>query len=178
MTAMKKWTTRARALEYAATRPASAVSARRGAGFARAATVTAAIIVSACSLSAPRAVAQEAGGAVVSTNDPRLIRSDMAAITRGKLKFDHTCAPCHGRGPGNDGRAMLPGTDALRIKYRGSVPPVLEDRSDLTADMLKTFVRQGSWSMPPFRPTEITDAEIEDVAAYLADTARRSAQRN
>lgn len=28
-------------------------------------------------------------------------------------------APCHGPGIGDDGRAMLPGTDALRIKYRG-----------------------------------------------------------
>jgi hypothetical protein len=69
---------------------------------------------------------------------------------------------------------MLPGTDALRIKYQGSLPPALEDRSDLTAEVLKTYVRMGSWSMPPFRKTELADAEIVDIAAYLAESSRKS----
>jgi mono/diheme cytochrome c family protein len=41
---------------------------------------------------------------------------DAIDSNRGKAKFEHTCAPCHGDGIGGDGRAMLPGTDALRIK--------------------------------------------------------------
>lgn len=86
---------------------------------------------------------------------------------RGKEKFDHSCAPCHGRGTGDDGRAFLPGTDALRIKYQGSLPAALEDRKDLNADILRAYVRSGSWSMPPFRKTELSDAEITDIAAYL-----------
>jgi mono/diheme cytochrome c family protein len=94
------------------------------------------------------------------------------AAVRGKAKFDHSCAPCHGAGRGDDGREMLPGTDALRLKYRGSVPAVLEQRSDLTAATLKAFVRSGTFSMPPFRPTEVTDAEIEDIAAYLAESSK------
>jgi mono/diheme cytochrome c family protein len=96
-----------------------------------------------------------------------------AAIERGNAKFQYMCAPCHGAGLGDDGRAMLPGTDALRIKYGGALPALLEERSDLTADVLKVFVRRGTFSMPPFRPTEITDAEIEDVAAYLAESSKR-----
>jgi len=94
------------------------------------------------------------------------------AIARGKAKFEYMCAPCHGDGPGDDGRAMLPGTDALRIKYRGSLPALLTQRSDLTYESIRTFVRQGVFSMPPFRPTEITDEEIRDIAAFIKDTSR------
>lgn len=83
------------------------------------------------------------------------------------------CAPCHGAGIGDDGRAMLPGTDALRIKYRGALPALLTERTDLTPERLRAFVRQGVFSMPPFRPTEITDEEIDDIAAYIADAASR-----
>jgi len=97
---------------------------------------------------------------------------DSAAAERGDAKFQYACAPCHGAGAGDDGRKMLPGTDALRIKYKGQVPALLEERTDLSAKVLKVFVRRGSWSMPPFRPTELTDAEIEDIAAYLAKSSR------
>lgn len=96
------------------------------------------------------------------------LAQDADAIARGKTKFAHSCEPCHGKGVGDDGRAMLPGTDALRIKYQGSLPAALEDRTDLSADVLKTYVRMGSFSMPPFRKTELSDAEIVDIATYLA----------
>lgn len=102
--------------------------------------------------------------------------AQQSAVQRGNAKFQHSCAPCHGAGVGDDGHAMLPGTDALRIKYKGAVPPVpalLEERTDLTAPVLKVFVRNGSFSMPPFRPTELTDGEIADIAAYIADRAKR-----
>lgn len=94
-----------------------------------------------------------------------------ASVERGRVKFEDMCAPCHGAGIGDDGRAMLPGTDALRIKYRGALPALLEKRTDLTAEALRTFVRRGTWSMPPFRPTEITNREIDDIAAYLRETS-------
>ncbi len=102
------------------------------------------------------------------------------AVQRGNAKFQHSCAPCHGAGVGDDGRAMLPGADALRIKYKGAVPPVpalLEERKDLTAPVLKVFVRHGSFSMPPFRPTELTDTEIADIAAYIADKSKNAAPK-
>jgi mono/diheme cytochrome c family protein len=101
---------------------------------------------------------------------------DSPAVERGNAKYQYTCAPCHGAGPGDDGRKMLPGTDALRIKYKGKVPALLEARTDLSAKVLRVFVRRGSWSMPPFRPTELTDAEIEDIAAYLAKSSRAAAR--
>lgn len=96
-----------------------------------------------------------------------------AAVARGDAKFQHSCAPCHGDGPGDDGRAMLPGTDALRIKYRGALPALIEQRSDLTPEVLRVYLRQGSMSMPPFRPTELTDDEIDDIAAYLAESSKQ-----
>jgi mono/diheme cytochrome c family protein len=90
-----------------------------------------------------------------------------ASVERGRAKFEHSCAPCHADGIGDDGRAMLPGTDALRIKYQGALPALLERRTDLNVDAIRTFVRRGTWSMPPFRPTEITETDIQDIAAYL-----------
>jgi len=97
-----------------------------------------------------------------------------SAVARGDAKFQHSCAPCHGDGPGDDGRAMLPGTDALRIKYRGALPALLEKRTDLAPEILRTYLREGSMSMPPFRPTELTDAEIVDIAAYLAESSKQA----
>jgi len=101
---------------------------------------------------------------------------DRAAVERGNAKFQHSCAPCHGPGPGDDGREMLPGTAALQIKYRGNLPALLEERSDLPLPVLRVFLRQGSMSMPPFRPTELTDAEIADIAAYLAESSKAAAR--
>ena len=85
---------------------------------------------------------------------------------RGEAVFDHWCAPCHDPGPGH------PGTQGLEIKYRGTdVPAPLEERTDLTPPLVATFVRQGVLSMAPFRKTEITDAELDALAAYLAAPA-------
>lgn len=86
-----------------------------------------------------------------------------AAQARGKAVYDHWCTPCHAPGPG------YPGTQSLEIKYRGELPPVLEDREDLTREFVRTMVREGILMMAPFRKTEVTDAELDDIAAYLAD---------
>jgi len=96
---------------------------------------------------------------------------EAASVERGRARFDLSCAPCHGAGIGDDGRAMLPGTDALRIKYQGALPALLEQRTDLNVEAIRTFVRRGTWSMPPFRPTEITERDIQDIAAYLRQSS-------
>jgi (+)-pinoresinol hydroxylase len=104
---------------------------------------------------------------------PVVLAQDIPTVARGKAVFARTCAPCHGADRGDFGRAMLPGTDALRIKYQGKLPALLEQRTDLTPEAIRVFVRRGTWSMPPLRKTEISDAEIDSVSAYLADAARR-----
>jgi len=101
------------------------------------------------------------------------IAQDSEAVARGKAKFDHSCAPCHGKGAGDDGREMLPGTYSLKIKYGDTMPAALEDRTDLTSEVISVFVRMGAWSMPPFRKTELSDKEIDDIAAYLAVSSRK-----
>jgi mono/diheme cytochrome c family protein len=105
--------------------------------------------------------------AVLTVVTSAAIAEDSSAIQRGMIKFQRTCAPCHGAGPGTDGRPALPGTTALQLKYKGALPALLEARTDLTFDVLKAYLRHGSWSMPPFRKTELTDAEIQAIAAYL-----------
>lgn len=120
-----------------------------------------------------RALAALAGAAILYAAPVSAQDGDRDAIERGRQKFEYMCEPCHGAGIGDDGRAILPGTDALRIKYRGTRPALLTERTDLTPDALRVFVRQGVFSMPPFRPTEITDEEIDDIAAYIRDTASR-----
>jgi hypothetical protein len=56
----------------------------------------------------------------------------------------------------------------LQIKYRGTdISPVLEERTDLVPEFVKVIVRQGISFMPQFRKTEISDADLEALAAYL-----------
>jgi hypothetical protein len=70
----------------------------------------------------------------------------------------------------------MPGTAALAAKYKGKQPavsPVLEERTDLTAASVRFFVRQGVSVMAPFRKTEITDADLDALAAYLTRRMRQ-----
>ena len=80
----------------------------------------------------------------------------------GKAVFQKWCQPCHGDGPGK------PGTAALQALYRGAKPALLERRTDLVPDIVKTFVRNGVSVMPFFRKTEISDKDLDALAAYLS----------
>jgi len=86
-----------------------------------------------------------------------------APLERGAAVFNNWCSACHSRGPQN-----APGTASLQMKYQGSVPAALEDRRDLTPEVVKVFVRNGVAMMAPFRKTEVSDADLEALAAYLA----------
>ncbi len=90
-----------------------------------------------------------------------MARAQTAAAVRGEAVYDHWCMPCHASGPGH------PGTQSLEIKYRGELPAVLTEREDLTPELVRTFVREGILLMAPFRKTEISDAELDDIAEYL-----------
>jgi mono/diheme cytochrome c family protein len=83
-------------------------------------------------------------------------------LARGEAVYAHWCAPCHAPGPGH------PGTQALQAKYIGDLPAVLVEREDLAPDAVKLFVRQGVSVMAPFRKTEIGDADLDALAAYVA----------
>jgi hypothetical protein len=47
-------------------------------------------------------------------------------------------------------------------------PAVLEQRTDLTPKMIETAVRKGVYFMPRFRKTEISNADLAAIIAYLA----------
>ena len=88
---------------------------------------------------------------------------------RGKQVYDYWCLPCHGTGLGLPGFNELPGTQQLRIKYRDTtISPLLTERTDLVPAFVKTIVRQGVSFMPQFRKTEISDSDLDALAAYLA----------
>ena len=83
-------------------------------------------------------------------------------VERGAAVFNNWCSACHSRGPMN-----APGTTSLQLKYQGSIPAALEDRRDLTVDLVKFYVRNGVATMPQLRKTEVSDADLEALAAYL-----------
>ena len=85
---------------------------------------------------------------------------------RGSAVFQNWCAPCHAPGPRH------PGTQALESLYKGAKPAPLEQRTDLVPELTRSFVRTGVSVMPPFRKTEISDADLDALAAYLAPKAR------
>lgn len=96
---------------------------------------------------------------------------------RGHMVFERNCAPCHGTGPGIDGSPTLPATAILAQRYEGQMPGALELRTDLTADVLRLFVRQGAGGMPMFRKAEISDADIDAMAVWIAQNAKKNAGR-
>jgi (+)-pinoresinol hydroxylase len=81
----------------------------------------------------------------------------------GRLTYEKWCAPCHAPGPDH------PGTQALDALYKGSKPGALIERKDLTPPIVKQFVRKGVSVMPFFRKTEISDTELEALAAFLSN---------
>jgi mono/diheme cytochrome c family protein len=81
---------------------------------------------------------------------------------RGAAVFNNWCSACHSRGPLN-----APGTTSLQNKYQGALPAALEDRTDLTADIIELYVRNGIATMPFYRKTEVSDTDLAALAAYL-----------
>jgi mono/diheme cytochrome c family protein len=86
---------------------------------------------------------------------------DDAALRRGNETYQYWCATCHGRGPGN------PGSTALAAKYKGALPGVLEERTDLTPQSVRFAVRRGTSIMPFFRKTEVSDTDLDAIVQYL-----------
>lgn len=91
-----------------------------------------------------------------------------ASVAHGREVYEYWCEPCHGPGLGLPGFGGLPGTQQLGIKYRDTdIPAVLDQRTDLVPAFIEVTVRQGVSFMPQFRKTEISDEDLEALAAYL-----------
>ncbi len=91
-------------------------------------------------------------------------------VARGHDLFQARCRLCHGDWPKDIRPGMVPmvGTQMLERKYKGSKPALLEQRTDLQPEAVKFIVRHGQGIMPFFRPTEVSDAELDAIAAYLS----------
>lgn len=97
-------------------------------------------------------------------------------VRRGKEVFQSRCYVCHGPYSKNSsvGSSIyaspeMPGTVALEARYKGQKPALLEERRDLTPEVVKAFVRRGGGgAMPAFRPTEVSSQDLGALGAYLA----------
>jgi mono/diheme cytochrome c family protein len=97
-------------------------------------------------------------------------RSAPSKVQKGNEVFQNSCSGCHGAVIQNASAgigATMPGTDALAAKYKGAKPARLEERTDLTPQIIKIFVRNGVSVMPLFRKTELSDADLDALSAYL-----------
>jgi len=88
-------------------------------------------------------------------------RSPEAAPTAAAPVYKKWCSDCHATATG-------PGSLALQRRYNGDRPAILDQRKDLRPEYVKFVVRHGMSFMPSFRKTEISDAELALLAAYLA----------
>lgn len=87
---------------------------------------------------------------------------------QGKQIFDKWCTPCHGAvAGGRFGRSLPPGTAALETKYKGDLPALLEERTDLQPVFIRTIIRNGLFAMPSTRKTEVSDQELDAIISYL-----------
>jgi mono/diheme cytochrome c family protein len=88
----------------------------------------------------------------------------LASGRDGEALFSNRCGACHLAG------GM--GTNLLtKQRMIAGEPPengLLVNRKDLTADYVKSVVRLGKVAMPRLSRTEVTDTELDAIAAYLA----------
>jgi mono/diheme cytochrome c family protein len=77
---------------------------------------------------------------------------------QGRKLFNGSCVYCHG--------PNVWGTFTLGRRL-GADHALLEKRTDLVGPYVKTVVRAGMGSMPAFRRTEVSDADLDAIVDYL-----------
>ncbi|WP_417320071.1 c-type cytochrome [Emcibacter sp.] len=91
----------------------------------------------------------------------------LASEVDGEVLFSNRCGACHL--PGGMGTNLL-----TKQRVEAGYPPesgLLANRDDLTADYVKDVVRHGKVAMPPQTRVDVTDAELERIAAFLEGEA-------
>ena len=118
-------------------------------------------------VSAPSNATAQSGWVTVPIRPDPSLKTPL--LQRGHDLFQARCNLCHGDWPKDIKPGMVPmvGTQTLQRKYKGSKPALLDQRTDLTPELVKFFVRHGQGVMPFFRPTEVSDADLDAIAAYL-----------
>jgi mono/diheme cytochrome c family protein len=85
-----------------------------------------------------------------------------SADLTGKEVFYRHCVHCHGAGDDMTGTRQL-------ARTRGEDKALLTERDDLPAEYIRMIVRQGLKAMPAFVPSDLTDAQLQALAEYLAN---------
>ena len=102
-----------------------------------------------------------AGGAAIAQGPPPAPKPTTLAsrpsATGGEALYVEHCASCHA--PNGMGTGLL----ARRIQ-----PALLEARDNLPAAYVITAARRGIGNMPPIPRGEVSDAELRQIADYLA----------
>jgi mono/diheme cytochrome c family protein len=88
----------------------------------------------------------------------------LSAGKDGAALFSNRCGACHLAG------GM--GTNLLtKERVAAGEPPqsaLLTNRQDLAPSYIKVVVRRGKLAMPPLTRVDVTDAELDAIARYLA----------
>lgn len=99
-----------------------------------------------------------ASPAMLSIINPKALS---AKLQKGQKIYIKWCSACHG--------VAMPATNALAVLYKDTdIPALLEERTDLSPELVASFVRYGKHSMPFFRKTEINDEELALLSEYLS----------
>ena len=97
--------------------------------------------------------------------DPEAAAAPAPGRSGAKL-FKAHCGVCH----------LQMGTGTVTLARRvGWRHALLSERTDLNADYVKYAVRNGIGSMPPQTRVDLSDADLDRIAAYLA---RPASERN
>jgi mono/diheme cytochrome c family protein len=100
---------------------------------------------------------------------PYQIRAELPSGDRlagggnGEHLFSNRCGSCHLAG--GMGTNLL--TKQRMMAGQPTETGLLANRTDLTADYVKGVVRGGKVAMPRLSRTEVTDGELDAIAAYL-----------
>ena len=82
-------------------------------------------------------------------------------LALGERIYVDKCEYCHGDG------MQKGGTFILAARYEGALPALLTERTNLAPEYIEAVLRTWTRGMAPFRPTEISDSELEALIAYL-----------
>lgn len=101
---------------------------------------------------------------------PVVVQSSKSTARAGGVVYELHCAGCHAAGLGH--------AATMKLKLaRSDGMSVLVERTDLTAAYINHIVRDGLLEMPPFRPTDINNDELDNLAQYIIDSGKAFKQQ-
>lgn len=126
------------------------------------ATLAGAVLLGLFWLSGPAQAAADTGALDAAVSPPADATTPVGE-RGGEELFVLFCRACHAPGP------QHPATSKLAIT-KGADKSVILNREDLPAEYIAHVVRNGLLGMPPLRPTDLTEAELERLVQYVRST--------